>query len=54
MPSLRGGYFTGVDSWGYVPAVGLRFGRLDIQGNYTIAGDNKWGAVRVAFYWGHM
>jgi len=48
----RGGYFTGVNSWGYVPAVGLRFGRLDIQGNLNVAGDNHWGGVRVAFYWG--
>jgi hypothetical protein len=49
---FRGGYFTGVESWGYVPAVGLRFGKLDIQGNITIAGDNQWGGVRVAYYWG--
>ena len=48
----RGGYFTGVNSWGVVPAVGLRFGRIDIQGNYNIAGEDHWGGVRVAFYWG--
>ncbi len=48
----RGGYFTGVKSWGVVPAVGLRMGKFDIQGNLTIAGDNHWGAVRLSYYWG--
>ncbi len=48
----RGGYFTGVDSWGFVPAVGLRFKKFDLQGNLTVAGDNHWGAVRLAYYWG--
>ncbi len=51
---FRGGYFTGVDSWGYVPAVGLKLGRFDIQGNYNIAGDNHWWAARVSYYFGHM
>ena len=49
----RGGYFTGVNSWGFVPAVGVRFGNIDIQGNFTVAGDNHWGGVRVAYYWGN-
>lgn len=48
---VRGGYFTGVNSWGFVPAVGLRIGRFDIQGNYTMAGDNKWINGRIGFYW---
>lgn len=48
----RGGYFTGVDSWGVVPAVGLRLGNFDIQGNLTIAGDNHWGGARLSYYWG--
>ena len=48
----RGGYFTGLKSWGYVPAAGLRIGKFDIQGNYTIAGDNEWISARVAYYWG--
>jgi hypothetical protein len=47
----RGGYFTGVNSWGFVPALGLRFGRLDVQGNLNIAGDNHWGGVRLSYYW---
>jgi len=48
----RGGYFTGLKSWGYVPAAGIRIGKFDIQGNYTIAGDNQWASARVAYYWG--
>ncbi len=48
----RGGYFTGVSSWGFVPAVGVRLGKFDIQGNLTVAGDNHWGAVRLGYYWG--
>jgi len=50
----RGGYFTGIKEWGFVPAVGVRLGRFDIQGNYTMAGESKWVGVRVGFYWGHM
>ena len=46
----RGGYFTGVDSWGYVPAVGIVFWKLDIQANYTIAGEKEWAGVRVGYY----
>lgn len=49
----RGGYFTGVNAWGVVPAVGLRFGKLDIQGNLTIAGENQWGGARIGYYWGN-
>ncbi len=47
----RGGYFTGVNSWGLVPAVGLRLGKFDIQGNLNIAGDNHWGGARISYYW---
>ncbi|MCF6170917.1 MAG: hypothetical protein L3J66_08075 [Bacteroidales bacterium] len=50
---VRGGYFTGVNSWGFVPAVGLRIGRFDLQGNYTFAGDNEWFTARIGFYWGN-
>ena len=48
---VRGGYFTGINSWGFVPAVGLRIGRFDIQGSYTMAGDDKWISGRIGFYW---
>ena len=48
----RGGYFTGIKEWGVVPAVGLRLGKLDIQGSYTVAGDYQWASARVAYYWG--
>jgi len=48
----RGGYFTGVDSWGFVPAVGVRYKNFDLQGNFNIAGDYHWGGVRLAYYWG--
>ena len=46
----RGGYFTGVDSWGYVPAVGIVFWKLDIQANYSFVGEKEWAGVRVAYY----
>ncbi len=48
----RGGYFTGADSWGFVPAVGLRLGKFDIQGNLNVAGDYHWGGARLSYYWG--
>jgi len=48
----RGGYFTGVNSWGFVPAIGLRYKNFDLQGNFNIAGDYHWGGVRLAYYWG--
>ena len=49
---IRGGYFTGINEWGYVPAVGLRFGKLDIQGSYTFGGDSEWVSARIGYYWG--
>jgi len=49
---IRGGYFTGIREWGYIPAAGLRFGNFDIQGSYTFAGDNEWISARLAYYWG--
>ena len=50
----RAGYFSGVNKFGYVPAVGLKFGKFDIQGNYTFieVGETEWAAVRLAYYWG--
>ncbi len=48
----RGGYFTGVHEWGIVPAVGLRIGKFDIQGNYKLVGDNNWFGARIGYYWG--
>ncbi len=49
----KGGYFTGIKEWGFVPAVGLRFGKLDLQGYVTVAGDYQWGGVRIGYYWGN-
>jgi hypothetical protein len=48
----RGGYFTGVHEWGIVPAVGLRIGKFDVQGNYKLVGDSSWFGARIGFYWG--
>jgi hypothetical protein len=48
----RGGYFSGVNDWGFVPAVGLRMRKLDIQGNYSFVGDNEWASLRIGYYWG--
>jgi len=47
----RGGYFSGVNSWGVTPAVGLRLGKFDLQGNFNIAGDYHWGGIRLAYYY---
>ncbi len=47
----RGGYFTGVSSFGVVPAVGLRLGKFDIQGNMVLAGNDQWAGVRLGYYW---
>ncbi len=47
----RGGYFIGADSWGFVPAVGLKFKKVDIQGNLTITGDMQWAGVRIGYYY---
>jgi len=46
----RGGYFTGINSWGYLPAVGLKIWKLDIQASYTFAGDKQWATARVGYY----
>ena len=47
----RGGYYTGVNQWGVTPAIGLRLGKFDIQGNFNIAGDYHWGGIRLAYYY---
>jgi len=49
---IMGGYYTGFDSWGYKPAVGLRWKKLDLQANYNFAGDFEWASIRLAYYWG--
>ena len=46
----RGGYFTGIDSWGYVPAVGVVVWKLDIQANYVMAGEKQWAGIRIGYY----
>jgi len=46
----RGGYYTGIDSWGYVPAVGIVFWKLDLQAAYTIVGDKQWATIRLGYY----
>ncbi len=46
----RGGYFTGVSSWGFVPAVGVKVWKLDIQAGYTFASEKEWGVIRVGYY----
>ena len=48
----RGGYFTGINEWGIIPAVGLRLGKFDINGSYKLLGDNNWVAARIGYYWG--
>lgn len=48
---IRGGYFSGVNEWGIVPAAGIRIKKIDIQGSYTFAGENNWASVRLGYYW---
>jgi hypothetical protein len=50
---IMGGYFTGFDSWGYKPAVGLRWKKLDLQANYNFIGDVEWIGLRLGYYWGN-
>ena len=49
---VRGGYFTRINEWAAVPAVGLRFGRLDFQFNLMANGNTAWAGARVGYYWG--
>jgi hypothetical protein len=46
----RGGYYTGVNSWGYVPAIGIVFWKLDLQASYNIVGDKEWLTIRLGYY----
>ena len=48
----RGGYFSGENALGFVPAVGLRLGNFDLQGNYTSVGDTEYIGIRLGYYWG--
>ena len=47
---LRAGYFTGIHDWGYVPAVGTKFWKLDIQANIIMTKDVQWGGARIAYF----
>jgi hypothetical protein len=48
----RGGYFSSLNEWGVVPAVGLRIKKFDLQGSYSIVGDYEWASIRIGYYWG--
>ena len=48
----RGGYFTGINEWGVVPAVGVRIKKFDIQGSYTLTEDHNWATIRASYYFG--
>ena len=50
---FMGGYYTGFNSWGYKPAVGIRWNKLDLQGNINFVNDTKWIGVRLGYYWGN-
>ncbi len=47
----RAGYFSGINEFGMVPAVGLRLGKFDLQANYTIAGNKDMFGARISYYW---
>jgi len=50
---IMGGYYSGFNSWGYKPAIGVRWNKLDLQGNINYVNDIKWIGIRVAYYWGN-
>jgi hypothetical protein len=46
----RAGYFTGVHSWGGVPAIGVKYRKFDFQANMIITSDMQWGGVRIGYF----
>jgi hypothetical protein len=46
----RVGYFTGIHEWGYVPAVGVKFWKLDFQANIIMTKNVQWGGARIAYF----
>ncbi|BDD00927.1 hypothetical protein [Persicobacter psychrovividus] len=47
----RVGYLSSINSVGIIPAVGLRLGRVDLQGSYTMAGGEEYASIRLGYYW---
>jgi len=50
---IMGGYFTGFNSWGYKPAVGVRWKNIDLQANYNFVDNREWASIRLGYYWGN-
>ncbi len=46
----RAGYFTGIHEWGYVPAVGVKFWKLDFQVNIIMTKNVQWGGARIGYF----
>ncbi len=47
----RAGYFSSLNSFGFIPAAGFRIGKFDIQGNWAFVGDDQFIGIRAGFYW---
>jgi len=46
----RAGYFTGIHSWGIVPAVGIKYRDFDLQANIILTSDVQWGGLRIGYF----
>ena len=46
----RAGYFTGIHSWGLVPALGIKYRQFDLQANIILTKQTQWGGARIAYF----
>jgi hypothetical protein len=44
------GYLSGVDDFGWVPSLGLRFDRAELAVRWVAAGPDAWTTLRAGFY----
>jgi len=44
------GYFSKVDSWGWVPSMGVRFERMEFAVRHETAGADAWTTLRFGYY----
>ncbi len=48
----RAGYFSGdLGGFGFVPAVGVRWNKFDLQASYAMVSDASFMSIRLAYYW---
>ena len=46
----RGGYFTGIHTFGGVPAIGFKFHSFDIQTNMIMTKNISWAGFRIGYF----